>query len=142
METSHFSHALNSILSPSERKFPFFKPPLPTDCLFLYWKSSETERKKHTGLRWILSNTHLQLTPPLGGFHQLPPEPYFGQSQREMQGAPRNGTGQSFQSQAAPAEILLSQTELVPTRTGAQDFNPTRKAGRGGWRRCMCTRHR
>lgn len=61
VETSHFSHALNSILSPSERKFPFFKPPLPTDCLFLYWKSSEMEREKATGIMWILPNTHLQL---------------------------------------------------------------------------------
>lgn len=46
VETSHFSHALNSILSPSDRKFPFFKSPLPTDCLFLYWNSSEMEREK------------------------------------------------------------------------------------------------
>lgn len=63
VETSHFSHALNSILSPSERKFPFFKPPLPTDCLFLYWKSSEMEREKGTGIRQILPNAHLQLPP-------------------------------------------------------------------------------
>lgn len=40
-----------------------------------------------------------------------------------MQGAPRNGTGQCSQSQAAPAEILLSQTQLVPTPTGTQDSN-------------------
>lgn len=63
VETSHFSHALNSILSPSERNFAFFKPPLPTDCLFLYWKSSEMEREKDTGIRRILPNAHLQLPP-------------------------------------------------------------------------------